>query len=195
MIFDLRFLPAASATGSNHKSYIINHTCLQAYCSSRAGIHADSAVHARVRIHFRLAFVHADRTARALLHTGLATGAFAFIHFCWHSTTLSKNDSNHLGEHSTIASHPAITTQIYANSPTHGIGGQGFRWNRGVHFFRSVRTRGGEVLGEGFTGRKRRGYCSGPAGAAAGGWPERNAAAMPRTYSLGSFSANQSMTF
>jgi hypothetical protein len=72
-----------------HKSQIINHKSLQAYRFCRAGINADTAIDAVVRVDFRLAINHADGGARALAYTGLTTRAFLPIDFGRHSETLS----------------------------------------------------------------------------------------------------------
>jgi len=62
---------------------------LQAYRFCRAGIHADTAIDAVVRVDFRLAIDHADGGAGALAHTGLTTCALLPIDFGRHFETLS----------------------------------------------------------------------------------------------------------
>ena len=73
-----------------HKSQIINHKSSQAYRFDRAGVDADAAIDAAIRIHFRLAIDHTNRTARALAGASLTTRAFLPIDFRRHFVTLSK---------------------------------------------------------------------------------------------------------
>ena len=95
-----------------------------------------------------------------------------------------------------IPNRPAISTQISTNSRGPHTAPP-IRVRIGdTHFRRSVRHWSGEVLGE--LARRAGKACSiavGPRATAIRGGPDRSATAMPRTYSLGSFWANQSITF
>jgi hypothetical protein len=73
----------------NHPLSIINNQSLQAYCFDRAGIDADAAIDAVVRVHLCLATDHADCAARALTDTALAPRALSFVNFSRHPQTLS----------------------------------------------------------------------------------------------------------
>ncbi len=74
---------------SNNQSSLINSQFLQAYRFCRAGINADAAIDAVVRVDFRLAIDHADGGAGALADTGLTTRAFLPVDFGRHFRTLS----------------------------------------------------------------------------------------------------------
>jgi hypothetical protein len=75
---------------TNHQSSIIDNQSSQAYRFDGAGIDADAAIDAVVRVYLRLAIDHANGAARALAHASLTPCALLLIDFGRHFVTLSK---------------------------------------------------------------------------------------------------------
>ena len=63
---------------------------LHAYGFNGARVNTSPAIDAGIRVNDCFAARHADGVAGAFLHTGLTTGAFRFVHFCRHASTLSN---------------------------------------------------------------------------------------------------------
>ncbi len=63
---------------------------LHAYGFNGARVNTSPAIDAGIRVNDCFAARHADGVAGAFFHTGLTTGAFRFVHFCRHASTLSN---------------------------------------------------------------------------------------------------------